>query len=338
MPGARLTLDQRIQIEVGRAKDESFTAIADRIGAHRTTVAREVRLNWPPHSDRYLALAAHAAAMVRAPRPKARKLAVGTPLRAEVVRLMTQDWSMQQIAGRLRLEHPDEPQWWVSHETIYKAWYIQGKGSLRAELLTELGGQRPRTGTARRRPRGERGDQRRSRIVDPTPIGQRPDDATNRLPGHWEGDLIIGPFNRSALATVVERCSRFTLAVTLPQGRNTDHVTTRLAQTITALPDLLFTTLTWDRGAEMAAHKQFHIDTGIQVYFADPYSPWQRPTNENTNRLLRDYLPKSRDLTTVTDPELNTILHKLNSRPRKVLGYRTPAEVLTDTLNRATTP
>lgn len=338
LSGARLTLAQREEISIGLELGESFAVIAVRVGVHRSTVGREVRGNWPRHSLVYRALPAHAAAMRRAPRPKPRKLAPGTALRGRVVADMAAGWSAQQVAGRLRRQHPQEPQWWVSHETIYKAWYVQGKGSLRQELIAELGGARPRTGPVRRRSRDHRSGDRRGRIADAVPISQRPPQAADRaIPGHWEGDLIVGPGNKSALATVVERASRFTVAATLPQGRGSAHVTGRLAETIKHLPEVLFETLTWDRGMEMAEHARFSIDTGVQVFFADPYSPWQRPTNENTNRLIRHYLPKTRDLSTVTDAELQQILTALNTRPRKVLGYQTPAERLLENLAVATT-
>jgi transposase, IS30 family len=244
----------------------------------------------------------------------------------------------------LRREHPGAPQWWVSHETIYQAWFVQSKGSLRAELIAELRAEgrlapdgrvygHPRLKTAaQRKPRDFRSIDRRGKGRDKTPISERPAEAADRaVPGHWEGDLIIGAgrSGRAAIATVVERASRFTIACLLPETpRTTTYVVARLAETINNLPNLLFRTLTWDNGAEMHGHTQFTVATGVKVYFADPYKPWQRPTNENTNRLIREYLTKDRDLATVTQDELDYVLDRLNSRPRKVLNYQTPAERL----------
>ena len=350
MPGARLTLMQREEIAIGLELGYSYARIASRIGVHRSTVGREVALNAldrPSHMrGTYRAVPAMIKAAARAPRPKPRKLAAGTPLRRRVLELLKQDYSAQQIAGRLRREHPDEPQWWVSHETIYQAWFVQSKGSLRAELIDELGTparQRPTrlaTGT-HRKPRDFRSTDRRGHGRDKTPISDRPAEAADRaFPGHWEGDLIIGAgrTGRAAIATVVERASRFTIACLLPDTpRTSAYVVAHLAQTIKTMPDLLFRTLTWDNGAETHSHAHFTMATGIQVYFADPYKPWQRPTNENTNRLIREYLPKHRDLATVTQQELDHILDRLNSRPRKVLNYQTPAERLTQNLAVATT-
>lgn len=342
MPGARLNFAQREEIALGLARGLPLSQIARVIGVHRSTVGREIKLNRPFNlGGEYRAVPATALAMMRAPRPKPRKLAVGSELRHKVVELFKLDYSAQQIAGRLRHEHPDEPQWWVSHETIYKAWYVQGKGSLRKELIAELGGAKPRTGAAARRPRDFRSTDQRGQIQERRSISERPAEAADRaFPGHWEGDLIIGAGRngRAAIATVVERASRFTVACLLPEvPRTTAYVVSRLAETIQGMPQLLFRTLTWDRGAEMHAHKKFTIDTGIQVFFADPHSPWQRPTNENTNRLIREYLPKGRDLKTVTQDELNHVLDRLNGRPRKVLDYQTPAERLAQNLAVATT-
>ena len=243
-------------------------------------------------------------------------------------------WSPQQIAGRLALEHPDEPGLRVSHETIYHSWYVGGRGSLRLALQAEA-----RIERSKRRPR-TRPESLRGKISDAVPIAERPAEADDRkVPGHWEGDLVIGVGKSSAIATVVERASRFTLICGLPGGRRTAAaVNASLTSKIAALPADLFRSLTWDRGKEMARHADFTIATGIKVFFADPYSPWQRGTNENTNRLIRYYFPRSvADFRTISQDELDHVADLLNSRPRKILGYRTPAEVLQELIVATTT-
>jgi IS30 family transposase len=208
----------------------------------------------------------------------------------------------------------------VSHETIYKTLYVQGRGELAKELHRCL-----RTGRAKRKTRGQAAH---SRIPDPVPISQRPPEVEDRaVPGHWEGDLLLGSKSYSSIATLVERTSRFTVLVPLPEGHTADKVRDGLVASVQRLPDQLVKTLTWDRGPEMARHAEFTIDTGVQVYFCDPRSPWQRPTNENTNGLLRQYLPKNTDLKVVPVERLEEIAASLNNRPRKTLGYMTPLEV-----------
>ncbi len=333
VPGARLTVEERIVLADLLLAGATAAAIGRQLGRHRSTICREIKRNGLPSPYGYRPHAAHSQSCARAPRPKPRKLAPGTALRERVVSDLRRGWSPQQIAGRLAREHPDEPGLRVSHETIYHAWYVGGRGSLRLALQTEARIERSRRST-RDRPESLRG-----KISDAVPITQRPAEADDRrVPGHWEGDLVIGVGKSSAIATVVERASRFTLICGLPGGRRTAAaVNASLTSKITALPADLHRSLTWDRGKEMARHVDFTIATGIKVYFADPYSPWQRGTNENTNRLIRYYFPRGvADFRTISQEELDHVADLLNSRPRKVLGYRTPAEVLQE-LTVATT-
>ena len=231
-----------------------------------------------------------------------------------------------QIAARLRIGHPHDPMMHVSHETIYQALYVQGRGELRRELARCL-----RTGRARRRPRGR--DGRAGHIKDMVMISERPAEAEDRaVPGHWEGDLIIGKDCRSAVGTLVERTTRYLMLLHLPEGRDAHLVEQAMRQAITALPAGLARTITWDQGIEMARHADFTITTGIPVYFCDPHSPWQRGSNENTNGLLRQYLPKGTDLSAHSAEDLARIARSLNTRPRKTLGFMTPSEKLTELL------
>jgi len=244
-----------------------------------------------------------------------------------VARRLRQGWTPQQIAGWLAREHPDDDTRRVSHETIYVSLYVQARGVLRKELLRQL-----KSGRTIRHARGAKPKTGQGQIPDAVPISQRPPEADDRaVPGHWEGDLIEGS-NNTAVATLVERRSRFVLLVKVPSKRSSD-VVPAVARKIRGLPTELKATMTWDRGKEMAKHADFKVATGVQVYFADPHSPWQRPTNENSNRLIREYLPKGTDLSVHSQRQLDAIARKLNARPRKVLDYATPAESLVQVLH-----
>jgi IS30 family transposase len=235
-------------------------------------------------------------------------------------------WSPQQISARLRRDYPGQEAMRISHETIYRSLYVQSRGELRRQLAANL-----RTGRTTRKAQGS--IETRGRIVDMVPIAQRPPEADDRrVPGHWEGDLLIGAGGKSAVATLVERHTRYVLLAALPHGRTTLEVIAALKHRIQDLPGHLIKSLTWDQGREMAAHQAFTIDTGVQVYFCDPHSPWQRGSNENTNGLLRQYLPRKLDLAQLGQIELDQIAAELNGRPRKTLDWDTPAERMTPLL------
>jgi len=334
--GRRLTLEERQKIEVFWGLGFGVRNIAERIGRCPSTVSRELRRPVPSRRSRleYRALPAHIHAFGRARRRRRRKLVTGSPLRAAVARLLREDYSPAQIAGRLKREHPGDKAMQAIHEGSCQALFVQGKGGLRAEVAAAV-----RCGRARRRRPRSRAEERRGKIPGMISISGRPAEAADRaVPGHWEGDLIIGQNGTSAVATLAERASRFCLIVALPGARQTaGPVADALAAKITTLPAALRRTLTWDCGIEMAAHARFTIATGTDVYFADPHSPWQRGTNENTNALIRYYLPKGTDLSGHTQADLDAIADKLNTRPRRTLGYATPAEALNDLLVATTT-
>jgi transposase, IS30 family len=310
----RRVIASLLELEVG------FAQIGRRLGRATSTISREVNGNGGRHG--YDPLAAHLAARQRARRPKPTKLATCPQLCAEVIAGLSRLWSPQQISKRLRLDFGDDPTMQISHETIYKSLYVQGRGELRRELAQCL-----RTGRAQRRPQGRL--ETRGRIRDMVLISQRPAEVADRaVPGHWEGDLIIGKNQASAMGTLVERTSRYVLLLHLPQGRDAHTVRTAMTQAIATLPAALMRTITWDQGREMSQHAQFRIDTGVQIYFCDPHAPWQRGSNENTNGLLRQYFPKGTDLSIYTPADLQAAADSLNGRPRQTLGWMTPSEKL----------
>jgi len=321
----QLGLAEREEISRGLRAERSLRDVAVQLGRAPSTVAREVRANGG--RQRYRAWAADARAERRRRRPKVAKLVRHGALQAMVARCLTAHWSPQQIAQWLRSEYPAEPAMQVSHETIYQALFVQGRGALRRELTQYL-----RSRRVQRRPRRRTAGQR-GQLPDMVLISARPAEVADRaVPGHWEGDLLMGQGGRSAIGTLVERHTRYVMLVALPHGRTAEHVRQQLAAKILELPAQLRRSLTWDRGKEMAEHVQFTVDTGVQVYFCDPHSPWQRGSNENTNGLLRQYFPKGMPLHRVTPAELDAVATQLNGRPRQTLNWMTPTAKLAQVL------
>ncbi|WP_277992142.1 IS30 family transposase [Amycolatopsis sp. 195334CR] len=333
MPGPRLTCEERVMIQNGLDQGLTQDAIAKVLGKSPSTISREVRRGGGPRCSRpgttitgrprrYRADRAQRLAIERGRRPKPHLLA--GELAAVVTGLLEADWSPQQISQMLPTLFPDDEAMRVSHETIYQSLFVQGRGELRRELAAHL-----RSGRTGRRSRAATGARRAGRIAGMVPISQRPATAADRaVPGHWEGDLLLGGTGKGAVITLVERTSRFVLLAPLPDSHKALDVRTLLTGMITALPDTLTQSLTWDQGNEMAQHAQFTLDTGLQVYFCDPHSPWQRGSNENTNGLLRQYWPKGSDLRHLTQTHCDTIAQRLNTRPRKTLNWHTPAQTL----------
>ena len=312
-----LSLAEREEIALSVSHGEPAVVIALRLGRATSTVTRELGRNGGRRG--YRAARADERALEQARRPKPAKFARSPRLRTEVERRLRERWSPQQIAARLRIDFPDDPEMRVSHETIYQSLYVQSRGALRRELASSL-----RSGRSHRRSRGFRMGGNLREIV---PIAERPPEVHDRaVPGHWEGDLIIGKAGRSAIATLVERQTRFAMLVRLPQGRTAESVRVALTEHIQRLPAALRRTLTWDQGKEMAEHARFTIDSNVQVYFCDPSSPWQRGTSENTNGLLRQYFPKGDDLGRYDQRDLDRVADELNGRPRQTLKWMKPSE------------
>lgn len=348
----RLSQDERVEIEVGIKTQESIRSIADRLGRAPSTISREIERNafcygryreryrfgapkkgGRDAKPRYSAAGAQARAQDRARRPKPGKLALNEKLRDEVQNRLNDEHSPEQIAKGLRLDFPDDAEMWVSHETIYQSIYVQGRGNLRRDLHTCL-----RTGRALRKPQ-RHADSRRGRIPNMVNISERPPEVEDRaVPGHWEGDLILGAESNSAIGTLVERTTRFTMLLHLPNDHGALSVQHGIVAKMAQLPAILRKTLTWDQGREMANHIVIAEAAQLDIYFCDPHSPWQRGSNENTNGLLRQYFAKGTDLSIFPADYLDYVATKLNNRPRKTLGWKTPAEALDELLSNPSKP
>ena len=322
-----LTMVEREQISLGLVCSESLRKIGSKLGRHHSVIGREVARNGGRKA--YRCVAAQERAKRAGLRPRESKIAANPVLKARIAEMLNDRFSPEQIANRLRVDHPDDASWRVCHETIYQSLYVQGRGELRRELTVAL-----RTGRAKRRPQGSTRE-KRARIKDMVLISERPAVIEDRaVPGHWEGDLILGRNSRSQVGTLVERSTRYLMLCHLPTDRTSASMRDALENAVKRMPEELRKTLTWDQGVEMAQHANFTLATGVDVYFCDPHSPWQRGSNENTNGLIRQYLPKQTDLSTHSQDELDQIAASLNRRPRKTLGWRTPAEKLNELLSQ----
>ncbi len=358
LSGRYLSLEEREEIFFGVQRGSSIRLMARSLGRAPSTVMRELRRNMSRQQYRtrsrledrlggrhrtrpweYRPGLAQRRADFMAARRKPAKLATNQPLREMVQAKLWDKLSPQQVARELRSEFPDSPEMWVSHETIYQSIYVQGRGALRRELAVHL-----RTGRSLRKPRNPRAE-RRGRIPDMVNISQRPPEVAARaVPGHWEGDLLMGRNNKSAIGTLVERTTRFVMLLHLPNGHGPLEVQEAMLAATKKLPDFIWKSLTWDQGREMRNHVQIKIATGMQIYFCDPASPWQRGSNENTNGLLRQYFPKGTDLSGYGADYLDFVAAQMNRRPRETLGWIRPAEALgrlistpSDTASVATT-
>jgi len=324
----RLSFREREEIACRRAAGQSVRAIAAVLGRDPSTISRELRRGVVRHKSGYRATVAQAMADQRGRRPKPRMLEVNDSLREHVQNRLHAKDSPEQISRRLLVDHPDDMTMRVSHETIYRSLYVQGRGGLRKELIKCL-----RTGRALRKTR--RTTERRGRLAGMVSIAQRPPDVLDRaVPGHWEGDLITGKENKSAIGTLVERRTGYVMLLHLPANHGAHAVQEAMIESMSRLPRTLRRTLTWDQGQEMANHAAIAEATQLAIYFCDPHSPWQRGTNENTNGLLRQYFPKGTDLSGYHPDYLDFVAAQLNTRPRKRLHWRTPAETLDQLLSQ----
>jgi IS30 family transposase len=321
--GRYLSFAEREEIVLARTAGESMRSIATRLGRSPSTISREFARN-ADRAGRYRASSAHVLAYERASRPKPAKLVTNHVLRERVQADLQKRYSPEQIAGRLREDFPDQPEMWVSTETIYQSLYVQSRGALRRELTKCL-----RTGRAMRVP-NRQGTHRKNRVLpDMVNISERPAEAADRaVPGHWEGDLIIGKGNASAIGTLVERSTGYVLLVHLPHGYRAEQVAPALATKIQTLPETVRRSLTWDQGPEMRDWKHVAVAADIPIFFCDPHKPWQRATNENTNGLLRQYFPKGSDLSVHSEADLDWVAAELNDRPRKRFGFAKPDELI----------
>ena len=320
----RLSLEECEEISRGLAAGYSIRAIGEALGRSPSTVCREVNANGGP--KKYRALVADRAACRRALRPKRAKLAQCRRLRGVVERKLEAKWSPQQISAWLASQYPDHPEMQVSHETIYQSLFVQSRGALRKELHSCL-----RSGRAMRRAKAyTKGNVGQGQLKDMVMISERPAEVKDRaVPGHWEGDLIFGK-KMTSIGTLVERHSRYVILLKLPNGHGAESVRKAMTKRILTLPAQLRRSITWDQGKEMAEHVRFTVETGVQIYFCDPKSPCQRGSNENTNGLLRQYLPRSSDLSQCTQRELDAIARSLNTRPRQTLGWMTPSQAFAE--------
>ena len=322
---ARLSFEDRVHIEIGLKQHRSMRAIAADLGRAASTISREVGRHRSA-GEGYLAKRAHAIAFEEARRPQEAKIDANPVLRGRVLGELGRKYSPEEIAGRLRRQFPEDPEMNVHHETIYRWLYLQGRGELKREITAAL-----RSGRAMRRPNRHGRSTGQGQIPDMVSIHDRPPvdhpDGT-RIPGHWEGDLIIGKNNASAIGTVVERATGYLMLLHLPEGRGVEHVTAALTRRLVELPESLRQSLTWDQGKELSQHAKVSVDAGIDIYFADPHTPWHRPSNENTNGLLRQYFPKGTDLSVHSSEHLRFVEQQMNDRPRKRLDYLKPQELM----------